>query len=125
VYKNRPVNLQLSTIKFPVTAIVSILHRISGIILLFGVLVLLWMLDASLRSEESFQSLVDTLGHPLIQLVVWVVLAALAYHMVAGLRHLVMDMNIGESLAAGRMTARATLIISGILIIAAGVWLLW
>lgn len=123
--KNRPVNLELSTIKFPVTAIVSILHRISGVILLGGVLVLMWMLDASLKSEESFESLGNILAHPLAQLIVWGVLAALAYHLLAGIRHLVMDMNIGEGLEAGRWTARLVLAGSVLLIIAAGVWILW
>lgn len=123
--RNRPVNLQLSTIKFPVTAIVSILHRISGIILLAGVLVLMWMLDQSLRSEESFESLATLLGHPLAQFIIWGILAALGYHLLAGLRHLVMDMNIGESLRAGRFSATLVLVLSVVLIIAAGVWLLW
>ena len=123
--KNRPVNLQLSTIKFPITAIVSISHRISGIILLGGVLVLMWMLDASLRSQESFDALSGFVSHPLAQLVIWVILAALAYHLLAGLRHLIMDMNIGESLRAGRFTAGVVMVLSVIVIIAAGVWLLW
>jgi succinate dehydrogenase / fumarate reductase cytochrome b subunit len=125
VNKNRPVNLELSTIKFPITAIVSILHRISGVILLGGILVLMWMLDASLSSEESFQSMADTLGHPVVQIIVWLVLAALAYHLLAGVRHLVMDMNIGEGLQAGRMTAGVVLGLSVVLAIAAGVWILW
>lgn len=123
--KNRPVNLELSTIKFPVTAIVSILHRISGVILLGGVLVLMWMLDASLASEESFESLVNLLAHPIAQFIIWGVLAALAYHLLAGIRHLVMDMNVGEGLEAGRWTARLVLAGSVLLIIAAGVWILW
>lgn len=123
--KNRPVNLELSTIKFPVTAIVSILHRISGVILLGGVLVLMWMLDASLASEESFESLSNLLAHPIAQFIIWGVLAALAYHLLAGIRHLVMDMNVGEGLEAGRWTARLVLAGSVLLIIAAGVWILW
>lgn len=123
--KNRPVNLELTTIKFPITAIVSGLHRISGIVLLGGVLVLMWMLDASLSSEESFESMANLLGHPIAQLVIWSILAALAYHLVAGIRHLIMDMNIGESLEAGRWSARAVLVVSVVLMIAAGVWILW
>lgn len=123
--KNRPVNLELTTIKFPITAIVSGLHRISGIILLGGVLVLMWMLDASLSSEESFESMANLLGHPIAQLVIWTILAALAYHLVAGIRHLIMDMNIGESLEAGRWSARVVLVVSVVLMIAAGVWILW
>ncbi len=123
--KNRPVNLELSTIKFPITAIVSILHRISGVILIGGVLVLMWMLDVSLRSEESFESLAGTLNHPLAQFIIWGILAALAYHLLAGIRHLIMDLNIGEGLQAGRRTATLVVVASVVLIIAAGVWILW
>lgn len=123
--KNRPVNLELSTISFPITAIVSILHRVSGAALLGGILVLMWMLDASLSSEESFESMANLLGHPVAQVVVWLVLVALAYHLLAGVRHLIMDMNIGEGLKAGRASAAAVLVLSVVLAIAAGVWILW
>ncbi|WP_204311073.1 succinate dehydrogenase, cytochrome b556 subunit, partial [Stenotrophomonas maltophilia] len=51
----RPVNLDLRTIKLPVTAYTSILHRISGVILFLGIAVLLFALDKSLSSEEGFE----------------------------------------------------------------------
>ncbi|SMF64563.1 succinate dehydrogenase subunit C [Alteromonadaceae bacterium Bs31] len=120
---NRPVNLDLSTIKFPVTAIVSILHRVSGVVLLAGVIVLLYMLDMSLSSEDSFNQLSEIMALPLIKLIVWIVLAALAYHFVAGVRHLIMDMGIGESLEGGKLGAKISLFLSAVLIVLAGVWL--
>lgn len=120
--KTRPVNLDLSTIKFPITAIVSITHRISGVILLAGILVLMWMLDASLTSRESFTELTELLGSPLMKIVVWAVLASLAYHMMMGIRHLVMDLGIGESLEGGRLGAKIALAAAIILIIAAAGW---
>lgn len=119
---NRPVNLDISTIKFPITALVSITHRISGVILLAGILVLMWMLDASLRSEESFVALTDILAKPVVQLVVWAVLAALAYHLVMGVRHLIMDLGIGESLHGGRLGAKIAIFVSILLIVAAAGW---
>lgn len=61
---NRPVNLDIGTIKLPITAYASILHRISGVVLFVAVGILLWMLDASLASEESFNSLKQGLTHP-------------------------------------------------------------
>ncbi len=121
--KNRPVNLDLSTVKFPITAIASITHRITGVILLGGVLILMWMLDVSLTSEEGFVSIKDTLTAPLAKIILWGVLAALAYHSVAGVRHLIMDMGIGETLKGGKIGAAITMIVSAILIAAAGVWL--
>lgn len=53
--KQRPVNLDLQTIHFPITAISSILHRVSGVITLIAVGILLWLLGTSLSSPEGFQ----------------------------------------------------------------------
>jgi len=122
VKNNRPVNLDLSTIKFPVTAIVSILHRVSGVVLLAGVIVLLLMLDMSLSSEESYNQLADLLATLWAKLVLWGVLAALAYHFCAGVRHLIMDVGVGESLKGGRLGAKLALFFAIVLIICAGVW---
>ncbi|MGD8177067.1 succinate dehydrogenase, cytochrome b556 subunit [Marinimicrobium sp. ARAG 43.8] len=118
----RPVNLEISTIKFPITAIVSILHRMSGVVLFAGVAVLLWLLDASLASEEQFVALQEALTRPLWQFIIWAVLAALAYHLVAGVRHLIMDCGIGESLQGGRLGAVIVVVLSLVLIVLAGVW---
>lgn len=119
---NRPVNLDLKTVKFPITAIVSITHRISGVVLLVGILVLLWMLDMSLSSEQSFNSLKTVLQAPLSKFILWAVLAALAYHLVAGVRHLVMDMGVGETLEGGKRGATIVVVVAVILIILAGLW---
>lgn len=120
---NRPVNLDLSTIKFPITAIVSITHRISGVILLAGVLILLAMLDMSLSSEETFNDLKEILASPLAKIILWGVLSALAYHFVAGVRHLIMDLGIGESLEGGRLGAKLAIFIAIVLIACAGIWI--
>lgn len=121
----RPVNLDLSTIKFPITAIVSITHRISGVVLLGGILVLMWMLDASLTSEESFAELRQIMSNPLAKVVLWAVLAALAYHLVMGIRHIFMDLGIGESLKGGQTGAKVALTLAIVLILAAAGWLVW
>lgn len=120
--KNRPVNLDIATIKLPITAYVSILHRISGVFLFAGVAVLLWMLDASLDSQEGFNSIRDAAASPLCQVILWVVLAALAYHTVMGIRHLIMDFGIGESLKGGKTGAWIALVVAIVLIVLAGVW---
>lgn len=122
---NRPVNLDISTISFPITAIVSIAHRVSGLISLAGALVLLWMLSISLASEQSFNELKETLSSPAVTIVVWGILAALAYHCVAGIRHLIMDAGIGETLEGGRLGAKLVVAISAIVIVAMGGYLLW
>ena len=121
--KNRPVNLDISTLQLPITAYVSILHRVSGVALFAGVAVLLWLLDNSLASEAQFEALNQTRNAPWWQAIIWLTLSALAYHTVAGIRHLIMDAGVGESLEGGRAGAKIALFIALILIALAGVWL--
>lgn len=118
----RPVNLDLSTFRFPITAIASILHRISGVILFFGSFILLALLGLSLESEAGFSDTLNLLDNGLVKFVLWGVLAALAYHFVAGLKHLLMDMGYGETLESGPLFAKVSMAIAVILILAAGVW---
>lgn len=119
----RPVNLDIGTISLPITSYISILHRISGVVLFFAVAVFLWLLDASLASEESFAALKEGAKNPLCRLVIWVCLAGLAYHLVAGIRHLIMDFGIGETLEGGRLGAKLVVFFAMVLVVAAGAWI--
>lgn len=119
----RPVNLDIGTIHLPLTAYVSILHRISGVILFAGIALGLWLLDVSLSSEEGFNTVRNAADSLFFKLVLWGVLSAFIYHLAAGVRHLLMDLGIGESLEGGLRSSRITLAVSIVLIIAAGVWL--
>jgi succinate dehydrogenase / fumarate reductase cytochrome b subunit len=103
------------------------LHRVSGVALFFAVALLLCVFDASLESEQSFESLKDSFSNPVAQFVIWAALAALAYHFVAGIRHLIMDFGIGEdSFESGRNSARVVVIIAIILIASISGWIfLW
>ncbi len=123
--KNRPVYLDLSTIKLPITAYVSITHRISGVILLGGILLLFWMFDASLRSESSFDELQQQLATPLVSVVIWLVLVALAWHFWMGIRHLVMDLGYGESLRGGRISSFLGIAAFVVSALALAGWILW
>lgn len=119
----RPVNLVISTIRLPLAAITSITHRISGVILFVGIGFLLWMLDRSLSSLDGFNGLQKTLASPFVTFIVWGVLSALAYHIVAGVKHLLMDLGFGESKEAAPCGAKIVIVVSAVLIIALGVWL--
>ncbi len=123
VNSQRPVNLDLRTIKLPVTAYTSILHRISGVILFVGIAVLLYGLDKSLMSEEGFAEVKECLTSPLAKFVIWGLLSALLYHLVAGVRHLIMDMGIGETLEGGKLGSKIVLVVSAVLIVLVGVWI--
>ncbi|RUR95587.1 succinate dehydrogenase cytochrome b556 large subunit [Pectobacterium versatile] len=123
--KQRPVNLELQTIQFPVTAIASILHRVSGVITFVAVGILLWLLGASLSSEEGFLRAAEIMDSFIVKFIVWGILVALAYHIVGGIRHLLMDFGyIEEDFAAGKRSANISFIITVVLSILAGV-LVW
>lgn len=118
----RPVNLDISTIHLPLAALTSITHRVSGVIVFFGIAGLLCLLDLSLSSEEEFNTLRAAGLSPLVKFLLWGVLAALVYHMVAGVKHLLLDIGIGESKEAGPRGAQLTIVVSAILIVLLGVW---
>ncbi len=119
----RPKNLNLFTIRFPITAIASILHRLSGFILFLFIPLLLWGLSESLGSPDHFNEFHAFLTQPLSKFFAWVMLSVFAYHFVAGIKHLLMDMHIGDTLKGGRLAAYLALAISGLLIVSLGVWL--
>ena len=123
VNSQRPVNLDLRTIKLPITAYTSILHRISGVILFVGIVLVLYALDKSLASEEGFAQVKECLTSPLAKFVTWGLLSALLYHLVAGVRHLIMDMGIGETLEGGKLGSKIVIVISVVMIVLAGVWI--
>ena len=122
VNDKRPVNLDLTTIKFPVTALASISHRVAGVALFVAVPILLWMLDRSLASPESFAEMKQLLDSWFAKVVLFGILAAIAYHFVAGIKHVIMDWGIGETLEGGRRFATASFIVAAVLIVLAGVW---
>ena len=119
----RPVNLDIGTMRLPLTAWASITHRASGVFIFGGMAVLLWALDASLKSPESFASLQECFASPLAKLVIWAIVAGLIYHCVADVKHLVMDIGIGESFEGGTLGARIVVVVSAVLILLAGVWI--
>src|SRR5690606_4235184 len=119
----RPVNLDLRTIKLPITAYTSIIHRVSGVILFVGVAIMLLALDASLSSEEGFAEVKAYLSSPLVKLIVWGLLSALLYHLVAGIRRLILDTGRGETLEGGKLCAEVVIAVSVVLILLAGVWI--
>jgi succinate dehydrogenase / fumarate reductase cytochrome b subunit len=128
VKSNRPVNLSMGQVlavnlKSPV-AIASILHRLSGVVVFLLVPVLLWILDKSLSSSEGFDYVKNVIfGNIFVRLIVWVFVAGLIYHFIAGVKHLLADLGIAEELQSGRMAATISLVLSVIGIFAAFIWI--
>ena len=119
----RPINLSLIAFRFPIPAIASILHRISGIALLFGVGYLSYLLSVSLDSAAGFEWVQTAIHESAHGYVVWLVIVALLYHFVAGIRHLLLDFHIGTSLTASRVSSWAVLLMTVVLAGIAGWWL--
>lgn len=118
----RPKNLNLFTIRFPVTAIVSILHRVSGFFIFLLIPGLLWTLDYSL-TYPGFYQIQDLMSQTWAKILLWLLLAPILFHIVAGIRHLLADLHIGTTLKGGRLASYLTFIITFILLALAGVWL--
>ena len=121
--ESRPVNLDLSTFKYPLPAIISLLHRLSGVFIFGGVALLLYFLDLSLQSQEGFARVLGMLDHFIIKLLSWSVLAGLLYHLIAGVKHLIMDLGIGESIHGSIMGSWLVLSLSTLAMLVAGLWI--
>ena len=121
----RPVSLSLSPAKFswPVTAMASIAHRISGVLLFVGVAYLLYLLDLALSSEAGFVRAQALLAMAAPKLVLLGVLAMLAYHLLAGVKHLLLDLHIGDSMAAARLGSWAVFALTALCILLLAAWL--
>ncbi len=119
----RPRNLDFTTLRLPLPAITSILHRISGVFIFAGVAVLLWLFSESLESADGFARVEAWLNQIPAKLLIWAVLAGLLYHLIAGIKHLLMDMGIGETFAGGLLGAKLVIAISAVTILLTGVWL--
>ncbi|MCY4177524.1 MAG: succinate dehydrogenase, cytochrome b556 subunit, partial [Endozoicomonadaceae bacterium] len=111
------------SVKFPLTAYTSILHRISGFFLLFFIAFFLYALRQSLEDAETFNALKSNLQTPWIKFVAWILLSTLAYHFIAGVKHLIADMGFAEEKDSGKTAAAIVLILTVIAVILLGVWI--
>lgn len=121
--RHRPKNLNLMTIRLPLPALVSILHRMSGALLFFAIPLLLWLLQQSLASAASFAAVQNLLHHPLVKWVCWLMAWAFLHHACAGIRHLLLDARWGIHRIFVRFSSQTVLLVSGGLTLLMGVWL--
>lgn len=104
-------------------AILSILHRMSGLVLAGLIPLMLLVLSLSLNSQTSFNQLHQCLTSNLGKFLIWAALSALMYHLLAGIRHMIMDLGYGEDPLTARKSAWALFVLAAIVIAAVGVWL--
>jgi succinate dehydrogenase / fumarate reductase cytochrome b subunit len=116
VKKNRPKFLSLPALLFqirlPLAGWVSILHRASGALLFAAVLWLLYLLDRSLASEQSFAHIQHYASLPLVKIALLPIVWAFCHHLCAGIRFLLLDLHWGVEKAAARRSSLAVLAVS-------------
>ncbi len=122
--KKQPVFLDLTKIKLPPMAIVSIMHRLSGILLFVLLPVMMYFFGLSIDSPLSFLTLQQDLQHPFTFFVVWAFCGAFLFHVLSGLRHLVMDFGFGETRQHGHQSALGVFVVFILLFVVFTVWLM-
>lgn len=104
-------------------AIVSIMHRISGVLLFLLLPLALYLLHASLKSQVSFAELHAFVAMPIVKFLLWMLVSAVSFHLFAGIRHMLMDCGLGEQVKSARMTAYLIIALEVVAVVLAGVWL--
>lgn len=120
VARKRPKYLNLFQIKLPVAGFASILHRISGFGLFLMLPLLIWLLELSLSSPASYQTLQLIVAHPLAKLVLTGLLWAFLHHFCMGIRILLIDIHVGVAKAHAGASAKAVLAVSLLLTVILG-----
>lgn len=115
--RHRPKNLNLFTIRLPINAIVSIMHRMSGMALFLMIPALLWALNASVQSAGAYVDLTLVLQHWLVKLLLIALSWAFFHHFYAGLRHLAMDVHWMTTLQKARLSSRLVLLLVAVSVI--------
>jgi succinate dehydrogenase / fumarate reductase cytochrome b subunit len=122
--RRRPRFLNLSQIRLPVGALASVSHRASGVLLVLATPLALYVLDVSLHAPDRARALWGQVAASPLRLALVLPAWALAYHLVAGLRVLALDLGVGESLEAARASAQAAVVAGLVVALAAGAVLL-
>lgn len=106
--QHKTVYLNISAIKFPITAVVSILHRISGFFLFISIGPILWILRLSLISEENFVKINSFFvkHNYLFKFLIWVIIIIFNYHIIFGIRQILMDFGyLKQTFFIGKISA--------------------
>jgi succinate dehydrogenase / fumarate reductase cytochrome b subunit len=103
--KPAPRYLNLLKIKLPPGGIASIAHRISGVLMFLGIPFLAWLFSRSLESESAYLEVRQLIDSPIIFLATLLLVWSLSHHLLAGLRHLLLDIEVGVEKPQARASA--------------------
>lgn len=101
----RPVFFNLMQIQMPVGAVTSITHRITGVILALGIPLCIYLLGLSLQGPHGYARVTDLFGNTACKIIALIFIWALTHHLLAGLRHLLSDIDVGSHLGSARRSA--------------------
>lgn len=103
--KKPPVNMDLLGFKFPITAIVSIFHRVTGVLLFISIPLFIYLFHLSLRDEVGFITVTTLLQVPWMRFLSFFIVWSFMHHLFCGIRYLLMDLEIGVEKASSRYTS--------------------
>jgi succinate dehydrogenase / fumarate reductase cytochrome b subunit len=113
--KPRPVFLNLLKIRLPIAGIMSIIHRATGVVMVLSIPFLIYLLDISLADPDGFAQVKAIFDMGLIKLLLFLMLWALMHHLLAGIRYLLIDIDIGVDKPLFRQTALAVTLAAPVL----------
>lgn len=119
--KPRPVHLNLAKIRLPIGGIMSIIHRITGVAMFLAVPFLIYLLDLSLISEQGYREAGEILHSFIGTVLLFGLMWGLMHHLLAGIRYLLIDVDLGVEKAQARQSALAVTVVAPVL----GLLLTW
>lgn len=120
----RPLNINPLSIHLPLNAWVSVLHRMTGVLLAVSLPLVLLALSCSLKNSEGFARVIADAGTLWGRLLLWAWLSTWWYHVLAGVRHLLMDLHWGTHPRQATFSSFMVLVLAGVAS-AAMAWCLW
>ncbi len=120
--RQRPKYYDLNLLHLPMPGLVSIFHRITGVVMfLFLIPAVLFVLQCTLGSEADFNKWKSILNEPIVKLIVLGFVWSYMHHLFAGIRYLLLDIHIGTALEHARTSARVVLALGVIATVLVGV----
>ena len=110
----RPFFLNLMVIKLPIAGIMSIIHRITGAVMVLAIPLLIWMTEISLSGPEGFEQIRSILHSTIGKIGLFLAMWAFFHHLFAGIRYLLLDIDVGIEKPTYRYTAAAVLVLAPI-----------
>ncbi len=121
---DRPVNLDIFTMNLPFTALASFAHRITGGILFVGLAFGLYALQLALSSAQGFAEAVTLSDTVLGRIIFTGLVFSFSYHLLAGIKHLLLDFHIGDSVRGAHLTSVVVVLLALLATLVFGV-LIW